>query len=101
MVQDEVDAKASQQFIAHSILDLIIPEASQLDIEEALSSASANADDDAPASLASIPQRKALYFGRSLSHHARIMSYLSTGIEQMNNFPYSSCSKHCIKKKMG
>ena len=77
MAAEDEDSKASQRFTVHSILDLIIPEASQLDIEEALSSASANTDgDDAPIGLASIPQRKALYFGRSPSYHSRILSLL-------------------------
>ena len=57
---------ATQRFITYSILDLIIPEASNLDVEEALSSASTNTDGDALTGLAAIPQRKILFFGRAL-----------------------------------
>ena len=64
-IMAEEEPAATRRFIAHSILDFIIPEASQLDIEEALSSASANADDDAPTGLAAIPQRKTLFFGKA------------------------------------
>ena len=50
-----------EKFVEESILDILIPEASQLDIEEALRST--DADVDHSALIPTIPQRKLLYFG--------------------------------------
>jgi hypothetical protein len=61
----------------HSLLDIFIPEASDLDIEEALgSSGSGRGDDDGPL-IAAIPQRSLLFFGKPMALCWDAMSYSS------------------------
>lgn len=65
-----------------SILDILIPEASQLDIEEALSSTDTA---DESALIPTIPQRNLLFFGMTLiAGTLGTISYSFTGNMQMN-----------------
>ncbi|MCJ1312886.1 hypothetical protein MMC25_006562 [Agyrium rufum] len=58
-------AKSIESFVKSSVLDLIIPEASERDIEEILTSAISE-DDEGPSGLSAIPQRKILFFDEQL-----------------------------------
>ena len=62
-----MDAK---EFVNNSILDVLVPQASNIDVEELLSSAEDQAHEglDGRSLAASIPQRDILYFGKSQSH---------------------------------
>ena len=51
------------RFAEDSLLDILIPEASDLDIEEALASSSPSTEADDSALITSIPQRTVLFFG--------------------------------------
>lgn len=66
MQELEVEAgrpRGSLEFAESSVLDTIIPLASPLDIEQALSGSVERLDDGNASPLASIPQRQALFFG--------------------------------------
>lgn len=56
-------APVIEKFVEQSIVDILIPQASDLDIEEALAAAYNEKDLDAPV-LSSIPQRDVLFFGK-------------------------------------
>ena len=53
------------EFAKNSVLDILIPETTDLDIEEALSSIDETRESDDTALISSIPQRSLLYFGSS------------------------------------
>jgi len=59
----EVPPRGSLEFVESSILDTIVPLASDLNIEDALSGSVERLDDGNDSPLAAIPQRHALYFG--------------------------------------
>lgn len=61
--QEEPIPRSSLEFTESSILDTIIPLASDLNIEEALSGSVEKLDEGNGSPLAAIPQRQALYFG--------------------------------------
>lgn len=50
-------------FLRHAVLETVVPHASGLDIEGALTSALEDGADDLPSVLSSIPQRSLLFFG--------------------------------------
>ena len=52
------------EFARTSVLDILIPEVTDLDIEEALSSVEETSQSDESALISAIPQRSLLYFGR-------------------------------------
>ena len=53
-----------QEITERSVLDIVIPEASELDIEDALRSSSTTNDDSNTATIiSSITQRQLLFFG--------------------------------------
>lgn len=52
------------EFLRHAVLDTVVPHASNIDLEAALTSALEGGADDLPAVLSSIPQRSLLFFGR-------------------------------------
>jgi hypothetical protein len=56
-------ANAKTEFAESSIFDYLIPHASQIDVEEALSSSEITRDVEDSALITSIPQRTLLYFG--------------------------------------
>ena len=60
---EEAKPRGSLEFVESSVLDTIIPLATKLNIEDALSGSVERLDggDDSP--LAAIPQRHALFFG--------------------------------------
>lgn len=64
-LQEEPIPRGSLEFAESSILDTIIPLASDLNIEEALSGSVEKLDEGNSSPLAAIPQRHALYFGLS------------------------------------
>lgn len=51
------------EFLRHAVVDTVVPHASQLDLEAALSSALEDGAEDLRAILSSIPQRSLLFFG--------------------------------------
>lgn len=63
---EEVRPRGSVDFTESSILDTIIPLASDLDIEDALSGSVERLDEGTDSPLAAIPQRTALFFGKVL-----------------------------------
>ncbi|MCJ1354311.1 MAG: hypothetical protein MMC33_004299 [Icmadophila ericetorum] len=75
-----------EKFVEESIVDILIPEASDLDIEEALGIAYSERESDGPV-LSSIPQRDVLFFDERLSifvvlqtpyqDESKIKSYIS------------------------
>jgi hypothetical protein len=60
---EESTPRGSLDFAESSILDAIVPLASDLNIEEALSGSVARLDEQNDSPLAAIPQRHAVYFG--------------------------------------
>ena len=56
-------ASSSSKFAEDSLLDFLIPEASGIDIEDALSSSEAAREVDDTALITSIAQRSLLFFG--------------------------------------
>ena len=61
-----MSSQEMERFVDESVLDIIIPEASQLDIEEALSSPDAANEADAASLIPLIRQRDVLFFGMLL-----------------------------------
>tara|TARA_R110002060_G_scaffold33186_2_gene43926 strand:+ start:230 stop:436 length:207 start_codon:yes stop_codon:yes gene_type:complete len=61
---EEARARGSLEFVESSILDTIVPAASDLSIEEALSGSVERLDEGNDSPLASIAQRQALFFGQ-------------------------------------
>ncbi len=55
--------RGSLEFVESSVLDTIIPLASPLNIEQALSGSVERLDEGYASPLSSIPQRQALFFG--------------------------------------
>ena len=64
---EEIRSRGSIEFVESSILDTIIPLASDFDIEEALSGSVERLDEGNDSPLATIPQRHALFFGKQLN----------------------------------
>ena len=56
-------SNSCSEFAKDSVLDFLIPEASEVDIEDALSSSEAAREIDDTALITSIPQRTLLFFG--------------------------------------
>jgi hypothetical protein len=52
------------EFLRHAVLDTVVPHASNIDLEAALTSALEEGADDLPSVLSYIPQRSVLYFGK-------------------------------------
>ncbi|TEY74211.1 hypothetical protein BOTCAL_0075g00130 [Botryotinia calthae] len=65
--QEEPIPRSSLEFTQSSILDTIIPLASDLNIEEALSGSVEKLDEGNGSPLAAIPQRQALYFDETVN----------------------------------
>jgi hypothetical protein len=51
------------EFLRHSVLDTVVPHASDIDLEAALTSALEGGADDLSSVLSFIPQRTLLFFG--------------------------------------
>lgn len=60
----ESRSRGSLEFVESSVLDTIVPLASELNIEEALSGSVERLDEGNGSPLAAIPQRHALFFGQ-------------------------------------
>ena len=63
VAEEEARPRGSLDFVDTSILDTIVPLASNLDIEEALKGSVERLDEGNDSPLAAIPQRTALFFG--------------------------------------
>ena len=63
---EEARPRGSLEFVESSVLDTIVPLASSLNLEQALSGSVERLDDSNASPLASIPQRQALFFGKSI-----------------------------------
>lgn len=61
---EEAQPRGSLEFVESSILDMIVPAASDLNIEDALSGSVERLDEGNDSPLAAIPQRQALFFGQ-------------------------------------
>ena len=59
---------SDSDFVKNSTIDFLIPQDSDIDIEEALSTAESPADGDESNVLARISQRSLLYFGMSIGY---------------------------------
>ena len=59
----EARPRGSLDFVETSVLDTIVPAASDLNFDEALAGSVERLDDGNESPLAAIPQRQALYFG--------------------------------------
>jgi hypothetical protein len=59
----EARPRGSVDFVESSVLDTIVPMASNLNIEEALAGSVERLEDGNESPLAAIPQRHTLYFG--------------------------------------
>ncbi|TVY88708.1 hypothetical protein LAWI1_G003814 [Lachnellula willkommii] len=64
---EEARPRGSLEFVESSVLDTIIPLASNLDIEEALSGSVERLDEGNDSPLATIPQRQALFFDETVN----------------------------------
>jgi hypothetical protein len=64
MEHEEVQPRGSIDFVETSILDTVVPLASNLNIEEALKGSVERLDEGNHSPLAAIPQRNALFFGQ-------------------------------------
>lgn len=64
MEEEEARPRGSLEFVESSILDTIVPLASNLNIEEALKGSVERLDGGNDSPLAAIPQRNALFFGK-------------------------------------
>ncbi|TVY26539.1 hypothetical protein LHYA1_G003963 [Lachnellula hyalina] len=64
---EEAQPRGSLEFVETSVLDTIIPLASNLDIEEALSGSVERLDEGNESPLATIPQRQALFFDETVN----------------------------------
>jgi hypothetical protein len=60
----ESRSRGSLEFAESSVLDTIVPLASELNIEDALSGSVERLDEGNGSPLAAIPQRHALFFGQ-------------------------------------
>jgi len=60
---EDTRPRGSLEFVEGSVLDTIVPLASPLDIEQALSGSVERLNDDNTSPLVSIPQRQTLFFG--------------------------------------
>ena len=67
-------ASSSSEFAKDSVLDFLIPEASEVDIEDALRSSEAAREIDDTALITSITQRTLLFFGTQCCFCADIQS---------------------------
>jgi hypothetical protein len=64
MEEEEAQPRGSLEFVESSILDTIVPLASDLNIEEVLKGSVERLDEGNDSPLAAIPQRSALFFGK-------------------------------------
>jgi hypothetical protein len=64
--------RGSIDIVESSVLDTIIPLASELNMEEALSGSVERLDEGSYSPLATIPQRHALFFGRNSKFHNKV-----------------------------
>lgn len=75
MEAEEARPRGSLEFVETSILDTIVPLASNLNIEEALKGSVERLDEGNDSPLAAIPQRNALFFGKCPDSKLNTVSY--------------------------
>ena len=63
-VTAEISSMDELFFIEKSICDIIVPEASEIDLEAALRTSDANEKGEQPSLVPSIAQRQTLFFGK-------------------------------------
>jgi hypothetical protein len=77
---EDAPPRGSLEFVESSILGTIIPLASDLNIEEALSGSVERLDETDDSPLAAIPQRQALFFGKVLRLSGKLCILLITDL---------------------
>jgi len=84
-------SNSSAEFAENSVLDFLIPHASEVDIEEALGSSETAQDVDESALITSIPQRSLLFFGMNSARPLQNCNVLLISrLLQMRRFQYMS-----------
>lgn len=79
------------EFAENSVVDFLIPHASEVDIEEALGSSETAQDVDDSALITSIPQRNLLFFGMNSARPLQDCNVLLIArVLQMRRFQYTS-----------
>lgn len=84
--------RSSSEFVESSILDTIIPQATNFDIEEALNGSVERLDDSTASPLSSIAQRNFLFFGLC-SYEFHCFNVLLIPRSQMRNSMFMLYSK--------
>ena len=56
---------ADEQFLSHAVLDALVPHASEVNLEDALSSSLQDYSEDTVSPLSAIRQRDLLFFGKT------------------------------------
>jgi hypothetical protein len=74
-LEEEARPRGSFEFVEGSILDTIVPLASNIDIEDTLKGSVERLDEGNDSPLAGIPQRNALFFGKSIARYGSYVSY--------------------------
>jgi hypothetical protein len=77
---EDAPPRGSLEFVESSILGTIIPLASDLNIEEALSGSVERLDEGDDSPLAAIPQRQALFFGKGPRSSGKLCILLITDL---------------------
>ena len=97
---DEEDSQALQSsldFTQASALDILVPDASSLDIEKALSSAEAERIVENSSLVPAVAQRHVLFFGEPiLLERYSSLSYSFIDDLQMKSSRFMLCSGRCI-----
>jgi hypothetical protein len=80
------------EFLRHAVLDTVVPHASDIDLEAALTSALEEGADDLPSVLSYIPQRSLLFFGKLIyAIHTERRLLLICSVIQMNSAQSALC----------
>jgi hypothetical protein len=93
------------KFLRHAVLATVLPHATDIDVEGALSSALEKGAEDLSEVLSSIPQRSLLFFGRLKPgmprvHLLLINSHLDEFINARIVLRLSNCSEHALKTRL-
>jgi hypothetical protein len=80
------------EFLRHAVLDTVVPHASDIDLEAALTSALEEGADDLPSVLSYIPQRSLLFFGKLIyASNTERRLLLICSVIQMNSAQSALC----------
>lgn len=95
--EDPQALESSIDFTKASALDVLVPDASNLDIEKVLSSAEAERLVEHPSLVPAVAQRRVLFFGESiLPEIYNSVSYSFLDYLQMKSSQFTLCSGHYI-----